>query len=98
MRKIYNSACSNKKKFVAFLFACFFLFSTATLAQFRKLGFVYSENLKGGSVIFGNTLMQGRLFQREANIDLTFLQPGIYFIIFENDNGNSIQKFEVLRK
>ncbi len=31
--------------------------SFSASAQFRKLGFVYSENIRGGAVMFGNTLM-----------------------------------------
>ena len=44
-------------KSVATLLVLFFLLSFSTKAQNRNLGFVYSENLKGGTALFGNTLM-----------------------------------------
>ena len=55
MFKIYSVVCNNRIKFSLFLLL--FLMSTATQAQFRKLGMVYSENMKGGTTLFGNTLM-----------------------------------------
>ncbi len=55
MFKIYSVISFNRIK----SFLCFFLFllSTSSQAQFRKLGIVYSENMKGGTTLFGNTLM-----------------------------------------
>ncbi|MDE3185725.1 MAG: T9SS type A sorting domain-containing protein [Bacteroidota bacterium] len=38
-------------------FAIFFLSASVSNAQIRKYGLVYSDNIKGGSTIFGNTLM-----------------------------------------
>ena len=38
-------------------FAIFSLSASVSKAQIRKYGLVYSDNIKGGSTIFGNTLM-----------------------------------------
>ncbi len=55
MFKIYSVIPFNRIK--SCLFFCLFLLSTSSQAQFRKLGTVYSENMKGGTTLFGNTLM-----------------------------------------
>ena len=55
MFKIYSVISFNRIK--SFLFFFLFLLSTSSQAQFRKLGIVYSENMKGGTTMFGNTLM-----------------------------------------
>jgi uncharacterized repeat protein (TIGR01451 family) len=48
--------CQQSRSFL-FFFVFFLLLSCISLAQFRKMGFAYSENIKGGAVLFGNTLM-----------------------------------------
>ena len=55
MVKNYSVIYNNQIK--SFLFFILFLLSTTSQAQFRKLGIVYSENMKGGTTLFGNTLM-----------------------------------------
>ena len=55
MAKIYSMICISRIKY--FLTFSLFLLSDTVQAQFRKLGTVYSENLKGGTTLFGNTLM-----------------------------------------
>ncbi len=55
MAKIYFMICISRIKY--FLTFSLFLLSTVAQAQFRKLGTVYSENMKGGTTLFGNTLM-----------------------------------------
>ena len=55
MFKIYSVISINRIKTLLFFLP--FLSSTASQAQFRKLGMVYSENMKGGTTLFGNTLM-----------------------------------------
>jgi len=55
MTKNYSVICNNLIK--SFLFFFLFLLTTAAQAQFRKLSMVYSENMKGGTILFGNTLM-----------------------------------------
>jgi uncharacterized repeat protein (TIGR01451 family) len=57
MKKTYSPATLKQKKSVAFLFVFVCMLSMMAPAQFRKLGFVYSENLRGGAALFGNTLM-----------------------------------------
>ena len=57
MKKICTTISYQQIKPVATLLAFIFLLPIISNAQFRKIGFVFSENLKGGSVMFGNTLM-----------------------------------------
>ncbi len=76
MKKIYAFTCLKQKKSIVFLFVLSCLLSSISLAQFRKLGFVYSENIKGGAVLFGNTLMYS------ANADSS--------VNTEAMNGNSV--------
>ena len=53
------------------VFAIFFLIAFTSNAQIRKYGLVYSDNIKGGSTIFGNTLMNiitgGKIDTAEMN-------------------------------
>ncbi len=70
MKKMYNFTYRLKqKKSVAFLFVFTFLLSSISQAQFRKLGFVYSENIKGGVVLFGNTLMYSANADNSVNME-----------------------------
>lgn len=57
MKKNYTQACKMQFKPFTVFFIFLLLISSVSVAQFRKLGFVYSENIKGGAVLFGNTLM-----------------------------------------
>ncbi len=50
------TCCSKYTKHTGVLFFILFL-SFICHAQFRKPGFLYSENLRGGTAVFGNTLM-----------------------------------------
>ena len=81
MKKMYNATGLKQKKSVAFLFVFICLLSPVSSAQFRKLGSVYSENLKGGAVLFGNTLMY------YANADSSV---NIVAMNGNSVNGNSI--------
>jgi uncharacterized repeat protein (TIGR01451 family) len=76
MEKLYAIVCpSHIKKLISFsLF--FALVSFTTMAQIRPFGFVYSENLKGGTALFGNTLMNA--VNPNPVVDLTAM------------NGNSV--------
>lgn len=58
-----------------FLLLLFFIGSSSS-AQFRKLGFLYSENMRGSTSIFGNTLMYWA--NADSSVNLTAM------------NGNSI--------
>ncbi len=57
--QIFTSKISLEKKlFKAFIaFSVLFLISFTGLSQTRSYSLVYSENLKGGTTIFGNTLL-----------------------------------------
>lgn len=57
MKKFYTSVCYMQTLTSLALFTVLFLLSFSTQAQNRNFGIVYSENLKGGSALFGNTLM-----------------------------------------
>jgi uncharacterized repeat protein (TIGR01451 family) len=78
---MYNATFLKQKKSAAFLFVFICLFTSISLAQFRKLGFVYSENIKGGTALFGNTLMYS------ANPDSTV---NIVAMNGNSTDGNSI--------
>lgn len=56
--QIFTSKSFVKKKLKSFIaFSMLLLISSASFSQTRSYSLVYSENLKGGSTIFGNTLM-----------------------------------------
>ncbi len=57
MEKFSSNVCYVPTKKIATLLVLFFLLSFSTKAQNRNFGFVFSENLKGGTALFGNTLM-----------------------------------------
>lgn len=57
MKKFYTSVCYMQTSTSLALFTVLFLLSFSSQAQNRNFGIVYSENLKGGSALFGNTLM-----------------------------------------
>ena len=57
MRKAFRPICILKPKYFSFLLAFCFMLSISSQAQLRKMGFLYSENMKGGATLFGNTLM-----------------------------------------
>jgi hypothetical protein len=81
MEKLYAIVCpSHIKKLISFsLF--FALGSFTTMAQIRPFGFVYSENLKGGTALFGNTLMNA--VNPNPVVDLTAMNGN-------SGDGNSI--------
>lgn len=68
-------------KSVAYLFVFVFLMSLTSVGQSRGFGIVYSENLRGGSAVFGNTLMH---FTNTDGTVNTVAMNG------NSDNGNSI--------
>lgn len=57
MKKIRTNKLQDVIKALLVLTVLIINISTSANAQFRKIGFVFSENLKGGAVTFGNTLM-----------------------------------------
>lgn len=57
MLKISSIFCQWQNKNITFLLVFIFLLSFNIKAQNRNFGIVYSENIKGGSALFGNTLM-----------------------------------------
>jgi uncharacterized repeat protein (TIGR01451 family) len=71
---------TNRKKNSFLLLFCI-CFTLASNAQFRKLGFVYSENIKGGSLMIGNTLMYSS--NADSSVNLTAMNGN-------NVNGNSL--------
>jgi uncharacterized repeat protein (TIGR01451 family) len=75
MEQLSKVCFTQKKHFTAF-FVFIFLLSYNTEAQNRNFSIVYSENLRGGSTIFGNTLMA------KANADGTINTVAM--------NGNSV--------
>lgn len=81
MKKIYSPAHMLQRKLFTLLFIFTCLLSSVATAQFRKLGFVYSENMKGGAVMFGNTLMY------YANPDLSV---NVTAMNGNSANGNSV--------
>ncbi|MEP7109871.1 MAG: isopeptide-forming domain-containing fimbrial protein [Ferruginibacter sp.] len=57
MEKLSFAVCLTQTKAALALLGFVFVLSFGTKAQNRNLGFVYSENIKGGTALFGNTLM-----------------------------------------
>ncbi len=55
MFNVYVLVCIGRIR--SSLFFLLLLLSITSQAQFRKLGVVFSENMKGGTTLFGNTLM-----------------------------------------
>lgn len=76
MSKPYDKFCLHCLKLILLTGIFVALFNTVANAQFRKLGFLYSENMRGGTAIFGNTLMYS------ANADGTVNDTAM--------NGNSV--------
>jgi len=79
--QIFTSKISFEKKWFTrfFAFSVLFLISFAGRSQSRSYSLVYSENLKGGSTIFGNTLMN---IISNKKVDLTKMNDNA-------KNGNS---------
>ena len=57
MENFSSKVCYRQTKNVTTFLLLIFLFPFSNQAQNRALGFVYSQNLKGGTALFGNTLM-----------------------------------------
>jgi gliding motility-associated-like protein/uncharacterized repeat protein (TIGR01451 family) len=57
MKKITLNFCYKQSKVASLLLLVIILVSIDTKAQYRNYGLAFSENLKGGAAIFGNTLM-----------------------------------------
>ncbi|MDB5277912.1 MAG: hypothetical protein JWR61_2867 [Ferruginibacter sp.] len=91
MEKLYSIVCPlYTKKLIAFsLF--FVLVSLTTLAQIRPFGFVYSENLKGGTALFGNTLMNA--VNPNPTVDLTAMNGNSLDGNSIYDNGTSDMQY-----
>ncbi|MEO5892498.1 MAG: T9SS type A sorting domain-containing protein [Ferruginibacter sp.] len=81
MKKIYSAICFRQIKHTTSFAVFLLLLSLGTAAQNRNFGIVYSENLKGGSALFGNTLMN------LTNPDGT---PNVTAMNGNSANGNSI--------
>ncbi|RYD91172.1 MAG: hypothetical protein EOP54_22865 [Sphingobacteriales bacterium] len=80
MDQFSTTICSKQVKSFAFV-TLLLLSAVVTNAQNRPFGIVFSENLRGSSVIFGNTLMHS------ANPDGT---PNIVAMNGNSVNGNSL--------
>jgi uncharacterized repeat protein (TIGR01451 family) len=81
MEKLYSIVCfKHVKKSISISLFFTMLFITAN-AQVRPFGFVYSENLKGGTALFGNTLMNA--VNPNPVVDLTAMNGN-------SADGNSI--------
>ena len=76
MEKIYFTICIKQIKHIAALLLLLHFLPFLSQAQNRNLSFVYSGNIKGGAVVFGNTLMYA------ANADGTVNTVAM--------NGNSV--------
>lgn len=57
MKKAFRTICILELRRFSLLAAFCFILSGNPQAQLRKMGFLYSENMKGGATLFGNTLM-----------------------------------------
>ena len=66
-RKFTSSIISLNVLFTA-LFFSLLLMSVTSMAQFRKMGFLYSENMRGSTVLFGNTLMYSANADNSVNL------------------------------
>ncbi|MEP7142872.1 MAG: T9SS type A sorting domain-containing protein [Ferruginibacter sp.] len=80
MEKFSSTVCYMQTKIVMPLFALFTFLSFSANAQNRSFGIIYSENIKGGSTLFGNTLMNA------VNANGT---PNIAAMNGNSSNGNS---------
>jgi len=71
------------------VFATFSLLGYASKAQIRKYGLVYSDNIKGGSTIFGNTLMN-IVNSSTGQVDLTAMNDNSIdgYSFYGNDNSD----------
>ena len=81
MGKFSSKFCYMQTKSVTTLLLLFFLLSFSSKAQNRNLGFVYSENFKGSTALFGNTLMNA--VNPNPVVDVTAMNGN-------SANGNSI--------
>ena len=81
MGKFSSIACQSLAKTSAIFLFISFLVSFNTIAQNRTFGFVYSENMKGGTALFGNTLMNA--VNPNPVVDLTAMNGN-------SADGNSI--------
>ena len=81
MKKLSSIICYTQIKSLGFLIVFLLLLSFYSNAQNRSFGIVYSENIKGGSALFGNTLMN------LVNADGT---PNTVAMNGNSINGNSI--------
>ena len=81
MGKFSSIACPSLAKTSAIFLFISFLVSFNTIAQNRTFGFVYSENMKGGTALFGNTLMNA--VNPNPVVDLTAMNGN-------SADGNSI--------
>lgn len=57
MKKFYFFGCAMQSKPISILLLLLLVFSSGMKAQDRNFGFVFSENLRGSTALFGNTLM-----------------------------------------
>ena len=73
-----------RKVFIALAFV---LFSLSGQAQLRKYSLIYSENIKGGTTMFGNTLLHAKK-QNNKGFEL----PEVDLVKMNNNsiNGNSL--------
>ena len=81
MKKITPNLCYHQFKVAYFLLLLIVMASIDSKAQYRDYGLAFSENLKGGTAIFGNTLMN--LVNSDGSVN-TIAMNG------NSANGNSL--------
>lgn len=80
MRKFYSTVCLMQTRLATALCSLIILLSLGVNAQNRPFGIIYSENLRGGSALFGNTLLHA--VNPNGTVNLTAMNGN-------STNGNS---------
>lgn len=81
MEKFSLPVCLRQTKQTTCVLVLLFLLSFSTKAQNRNFGIVYSENMRGGSTIFGNTLLNA--VNANGSVNITAMNGN-------SVNGNSL--------
>lgn len=82
MEKIYSIVCSRQTKPIFASLVILLLLSFGIKAQNRNFGFVFSENMKGSTALFGNTLMNA--------VNLDGITVNTTYMNGNSADGNSI--------
>lgn len=86
MEKISSTVCFMQTKHFIVLFVLFFLNSFYVKSQNRNFGFVFSENLRGGAALFGNTLLNA--VKTDGTINVNAMNGNSVNGNSSYDNGN----------